>query len=444
MKGNRKVLLVEDDEDVAFGVLELLTASGRFEPYHASTIVDARQALIRDRFSVVLADLSLPDGDGLRFLEEIARCYPGTGLLCLTGCNQSNIAVAAIKAGAADYLTKPASATQILRALDALMPSLKQEYVAPSEPQGEAPSWRRAMALLASVARSPRTTVLLTGEPGVGKEAAAAQVHRLSPRKQGPFLAVNASCFSPTLIESELFGHEAGAFTGAQRMRKGLFEQAQGGTLFLDEIGEMPTSLQAKLLRVLEGHPFQRLGGERSIQPDFRLICATNRNLSAEVKAGTFRADLYERLRVFEVRLPPLRERPGDIAILARYFLEQLAPTLGLPHPKLSPQALSRLEQHSFPGNVRELKNWMERALLMTEGELIEPHCFDWITEPPNEPKRGTLEQAIQAHILHIYQENGHNVTRTAQELEISRLTLRRRLQAYGIRFPHGDPDGSN
>jgi DNA-binding NtrC family response regulator len=463
-----RVLLIEDDEDVAFGVLAMLSASQRFQAHHAPTAAAARRALRGDHFDVVLADLSLPDGDGFDLLAEISSGYPGTGLLCLTGRNEATAAVQALRAGATDYLTKPASAAQILQALDVII-NLHGTTFAPDSadgPVGEAPLWRRAMALLAAAARGPRTTVLVTGEPGVGKEEAAALLHRLSGRRAGPFIAVNASCLSPALIESELFGHEVGAFTGAQRQRRGLFEQAHGGTLFLDEIGEMPLALQAKLLRVIEGHPFCRVGGERPVTADVRLVCATNRDLGARVRSGDFRADLHERLRVFEVPLPPLRERPGDIPRLARHFITRLAPQLGLGPTRFSSQALEHLESHSFPGNVRELKNLLERALLLADGGTIERHHLGLNAAPtptqapsttpaktvgttPVQPASvastraadtasgraaDTLELVIRTHILRIYEQSGQNVTRTAEALGMSRLAVRKRLQSYGLR----------
>lgn len=438
VEGNQqRVLLIEDDEDVALGVQGVLQGSRRFVPVHVSTATMAREALAREHFSAVLADLSLPDGDGVELLEEIARSYPGMALLCLTGRDESHATVQALRAGAREYLTKPASAARILEALHSVIASTLTLTPEPSGPLGESPSWRRVLSQIHAVARSSRTTVLFTGEPGVGKEEAAALVHRLSPRKQGPFLAVNASCFSPSLIESELFGHEAGAFTGAQRLHRGLFEQAHQGTLFLDEIGEMPLPLQARLLRVLEGHPFRRLGGERPVQVDVRLVCATNRRLDEMIGAGTFRADLYERLRVFEVQLPPLRERPGDVALLARHFTSRLAGQLGLATGGLSPQALAALQAHPFPGNVRELRNLMERALLLAEGGMIERRHLG--LAPRREaaqagPTQGTLKQVIRDHVLRVYEANEQNVTRTAQQLGVSRLALRRRLQSYGLR----------
>ncbi|HRI52143.1 MAG TPA: sigma-54 dependent transcriptional regulator, partial [Pseudomonadota bacterium] len=286
------------------------------------------------------------------------------------------------------------------------------------------------------------------GEPGVGKEVAASLLHRLSPRCTQPFVAANAACLSPNLIESELFGHEAGSFTGAHSRRRGLFELASGGTLFLDEIGELPLDLQGKLLRVLEGHPFRRVGGEKELSSDARLICATNRNLAQRVQDGLFRADLYYRLRVFEIALPPLRERRADIPELVTYFVTKLGAELGYRDPQVSPAAMKILCEHPWPGNVRELRNVIERALVVSEGSVVLPRHLPLdpavaaapAPVPPAAPVAEStasdvsLETLIKRHVTSVYQATGQNVTRAAALLGISRLALRKRLYAYGLR----------
>jgi two-component system, NtrC family, response regulator AtoC len=443
-----RVLVVEDDEDMALGLQALLTTRGKFTTQHAATAAAARDALHRQGFDAVLADLTLPDGDGLSLIEEIASRHPGLGLLCLTGRDEASSAVRALRAGALEYLTKPTSGDQLIQALQgAVTRAAMRQPAAPSDldPVGEAPSWLKAMNLLERVARSPRTTLLLTGEPGVGKEEAAARLHRLSARHRGPYVAVNAACLPASLIESELFGHEMGSFTGAMRQRRGLLEQADGGTLFLDEIGEMPIELQARLLRVMEGQPFRRVGGERLVSVDVRVVCATNRRLDERVQQGAFRADLYERLRVFEIALPPLRERPGDAVLLAHHFLARLSRDMGREPVGFSPEALDTLERHPFPGNVRELRNLIERALVLTEGVIERRHLssdlMTQVTMPPAPPARSSdqLEDVIRAHILRVYEQTQHNVTRTAQLLDMSRLAVRRRLQSYGVRPRQGE-----
>jgi DNA-binding NtrC family response regulator len=263
------------------------------------------------------------------------------------------------------------------------------------------------------------------------------------------FVAANAACLSPNLIESELFGHEAGSFTGAHNRRRGLFELASGGTLFLDEIGELPLDLQGKLLRVLEGHPFRRVGGEKELSSDARLICATNRNLAQRVQDGLFRADLYYRLRVFEIALPPLRERRADIPELVAYFVAKLGAELGYRGPQVSPAAMKILSAHSWPGNVRELRNVIERALVVSEGAEVLPRHLPLdpvvtvaptlalpATAPAAESTTSdvSLETLIKRHVTSVYQTAGQNVTRAAALLGISRLALRKRLYAYGLR----------
>jgi two-component system, NtrC family, response regulator HydG len=457
------VLLIEDDDDVAFGVAALVDANGRFSIERAATAAEARQALGVRAFDVVLADLSLPDEDGFRLLEEISSEYPTTGLLCLTGRNDASAAVRALRAGASDYLTKPAAGAHILQALaNAANRSMAGRNMLRLEgspkghvfPVGTSPAWRQAMSLVEAAAQTPRITVLITGEHGVGKEEAASLLHRLSKRSDGPFVPVNAACLSPQLIESELFGHEAGAFTGAVKQRRGLFEQAAGGTLFLDEIGELPLELQSKLLRVLEGHPFRRVGGERPVTVEARLVCATNRRLDECVRAGTFRADLYERLRGFEIVLPPLRERPGDVAHLAQHFIAKLGPQFGYRSGGISASALEALEAHSFPGNVRELRNLIERALVLARDGNVERRHLppDLRGSRPSSPMRvaapieeatgegpSALDDVVREHILKVYERSGRNVTHTATLLGMSRLAVRKRLQSYGVRSRPGE-----
>jgi transcriptional regulator with GAF, ATPase, and Fis domain len=313
------------------------------------------------------------------------------------------------------------------------------------------------MDTLEAVASSASTSVLLTGESGVGKEVAAHIVHQRSPRSEGAFVTLNVACLPENLVESELFGHEAGAFTGAQKRKRGVFELADDGTLFLDEIGELPTSMQAKLLRVLEGHPFRRLGGEEEIQPNFRLVTATNRDLSALVEAGDFRQDLYHRLRILEVELPPLRERSGDIKKLALYFLAVLGDRLGRPDVTLTAEALECLENYTWPGNIRELRNVIERALVLTQEGPIRPESFpaevveasprdldstsELVFEDDDESDAAIeyrlreedweLDTLIHLHIQRVLEHCDGNITRAAEKLGITRQTVRRRLDRY-------------
>ncbi|MEZ4406988.1 MAG: sigma-54 dependent transcriptional regulator [Polyangiales bacterium] len=440
-----RVLLIEDDADLAVGVVAVLSEGGRRRVAHATTARAAREALAREVFDAVIADLSLPDADGFRLLEEISASHPTTGLLCFTGRDDASAAVRALRAGAADYVTKPASATTLRQAVDAVITraSLREGRASQASPRslpvGSSPAWRHTMAMIEAAARSPKTTVLVTGEPGVGKEEAASLVHRLSKRSDGPFVTINAACLSSTMIESELFGHEAGAFTGAHRLHKGLFEQASGGTLFVDEIGELPLDLQAKLLRVLEGHAFRRVGGEKTLTVDVRLIFATNRDLDERVRAGAFRADLHERLKVFALKLPPLRERPTDIPHLAQHFVAKLGPEIGIYVEGLSDLALEALQSYAFPGNVRELRNLIERAMVLAGGGLIERRHLPPEARPgrrrsrsrPRRPRRATFDEVVRAHILRV---RGHRPQRHAHRADPRDVSPRRAQAAPVVR----------
>ena len=455
------ILIVEDDPDFAWGLAAILE-SGGYAVHTVSTASAAVAAVRNQRFEVVLLDFSLPDRDGIQTLPALTALDPELPILFLTGHNDAALAVRALRAGAADYLIKPVARADLLLAIDNARKrgQLRQQLAmyrsalkshGPSGdhialPVGSSTTWQRTLELICAAARSPKTTVLLTGEPGVGKEVAASLVHRLSPRSAQPFVTTNAACLSANLIESELFGHEAGSFTGANSRRRGLFEMANGGTLFVDEIGELTLELQSKLLRVIEGHPFRRLGGERELTSDVRLIFATNRNLAERVRSGQFRADLYDRLRVFEVELPPLRKRQKDIPELVTYFVAKLGAELGHRSPQVSQEALQVFCDYSWPGNVRELRNVVERALVVSAGSEILP-CHLPIgnpattsgafpvptaSEPPDQDV--SLEAAMKRHITAMYELSGHNVTRSAAMLGISRLALRKRLYAYGLR----------
>ena len=460
-----RILLVEDDPVLLWIMTASLTETG-FQVQQANSLAAARAVLTDGRYDALLLDILLPDGDGLSLLPDVAAQAPELPVVVLSNHHEPAEVVRALRVGAIDYLAKPASQAELVVALEraihharqrqrisALQLAQQEQGFAGSArplPIGSSPAWTRALELVHAAAQGPRTPVLLAGEPGVGKEVVATLVHHLSPRRTQPFVASNAACFSPQLVESELFGHEPGAFTGAQQRRRGLFELASGGTLFLDEIGELPLDTQAKLLRVLEGHPFRRVGGERDVTVDVRVICATNRDLRAQVAAGQFRADLLYRLRVFEIVLPPLRERFGDISELAQYFVAQLGAATGKQNVRISADALAVLESYSWPGNVRELRNVIERALLLSGGEEIRrrhlpselaraplPSRDRTASPPPPEQVPllpNNLEEARRHQILVVFQKFGNNVTRAAAALGISRMTLRRRLQSYGVK----------
>ena len=454
-----RVLLVDDDPNFTFAISSLLTRQG-----HEVAIANRGDAALGEArsscFDVAFLALPLPDADGLHLLDEMAGIDPLLPVICLTGRGDAGTVVRAMRKGAVDYLTKPVDKQTLFNAVtSASQYSLARRSGSspsrsgdPSLPVGASTQWKKAVELVTAAAGAPKTTVLISGEPGTGKEVMASLLHRMSARRSQRLVVVNAACFTPSLMESELFGHEVGAFTGASRKHRGLFEQADKGVLFIDEIGELALDLQGKLLRVLEGHPFRRVGGDSPVEVDVRLITATNRDLPAMVKRGEFRADLLERLRVFEVKLPPLRERHEDIPRLVHHFVAKLGPELGITAPEITLEALEALSNHHWPGNVRELRNVVERALVLARGEAIatrhlpieltevrggaacpvpdvQAHCVVNLGEGDV-----TLEEAIRRHIVAVFGATGGNVTRTAERLGMSRLALRRRLQAYGLR----------
>ncbi|MDE3156323.1 MAG: sigma-54-dependent Fis family transcriptional regulator [Acidobacteriota bacterium] len=349
----------------------------------ADSLAAARQALREARPELVLTDLRLPDGDGLAVLNDARDADSTLPVVVMTAYGGVQDAVAAMKAGALDFLAKPVDPDYLLllveRALTARRLAnenilLKEELAARrGAPRliGEDPALRRVLAELQRAAGTD-ATVLLLGESGTGKELFARTLHALSRRVDGPFVAVNCAAIPATLLETELFGYEKGAFTGATARKPGRFELAHRGTLFLDEIGDLPLPLQAKILRVLEEHRFERVGGTATLQVDVRIVAATNRNLTAAVAARAFREDLFFRLSVVPITIPPLRDRPGDVPMLARYFVERFCRDLNRPPLMLSPDAIDALQRYRWPGNVRELQNCIERAVILADGHVIE------------------------------------------------------------------------
>jgi DNA-binding NtrC family response regulator len=461
-----RLLLIDDDQDLTFALRTLLGRNGHHVTVahgaaEATSALEMTQRSSEPAFDVAFLDLTLPDCDGLQLLDRLLTIDPLLPTLCLTGRQDTSAVVNAIRRGAIDYLTKPVARQTLFDAIAAaaalsaarragLEARLPDSEAVVGTSVGESPAWKRTLELLKAAAAAPKTTVLLTGEPGSGKEVAATLLHRWSSRRTAPLVTANAACFSQSLMESELFGHEVGAFTGAVKRRRGLFEQADGGILFLDELGELPLDLQSKLLRVLEGHPFRRLGGEEPVSCDTRLVCATNRDLADEVRKGRFRADLLERLRVFELRLPPLRERRQDIPHLAHHFIVKLGRELGVPPVDVAPEVLDCFAKHNWPGNVRELRNVIERALVLSSGERLSvrhlPLELSGVSLPfppifsPDDKKAvssessASLDAMTRRHIESVFAATGGNVTHTAERLGISRLALRKKLQSYGLR----------
>jgi DNA-binding NtrC family response regulator len=377
-----KILVVEDDLDTREGLQALLEEFG-LDVRAASTLAEARSQLAAFDPDVCLTDLQLPDGDGLGFIREARAEDAQREIVVLTGNGTLDSAVEAMKAGAFDYLVKPLRPVQLEAVLgrlrhgapgggaDADMWKTLDETGRFGAIVGVSSAMRDMCAVIARVARSD-APVMITGESGSGKEAAAQTIHDLSRRHEKPLVAINCGAVSASLIESELFGHEKGAFTGADRRRAGFFELAQGGTLFLDEVTEMPPDLQVKFLRVLETRSFRRVGGNEEIASDVRIVSSSNRDLADAVEKKTLREDLYYRLNVLPLHIIPLRERPDDVPVLARHFLARVAESEGGGRRSFSPAALEKLTAHAWPGNVRELRNAVHRAYVLSDGDSID------------------------------------------------------------------------
>lgn len=455
-----RALVVDDEPDLRARLVRHIQATEVIDQVdEVSSAEETLVAVEHGGYSVVLLDLGLPDRDGLDLIPEIRARAPDVQIICLTGRDEARSAVRALNAGAAAYLVKPWDRDELIvhvkRAIEHVraQTELKEARLAGSQGlrsvAGNSPRWLQALDAAREAAQNRRATVLIRGESGSGKEVVASLIHRWSARASGPFVTTNMASVPPGLIESELFGHEGGAYTGAKGQRRGLFELASGGSLFLDEIGEMPLEMQPRLLRVLEGHPFRRLGGEKEVHVDVRIIAATHRNLEEMVSAGTFREDLLYRLNVIELRLPPLRERREDIEPLAFHFLG-LLPADIQETTGISREAVRCLELYNWPGNVRELRNVIERASVAARGERIEvrhlPPAISRLalgrSTPPDSTKMPLadlsdssfqLEEAIRKHIEMTWALCNGNLSKTARELGLSRVALRRRLRLYGL-----------
>jgi two-component system, NtrC family, response regulator AtoC len=444
-------LLVVDDEDlVRWSLRERLEGNG----YRVLEAETAEQALqhAEDDVDLVLLDFRLPDADGLSLLRRIKAQSRDTLVILMTAYSSVESAVEAMKQGAYDYVRKPFEIEELLllveRALETtrLRREVRELRARDSAPYafdriiGESAAMRSVKALLAKIATSPASTVLLTGESGTGKDLAARCLHYNSARAAGPFMHITSSAVPEALLESELFGHERGAFTDARQMKKGLLELADHGTVYLDEIGEITPGLQAKLLRCLEEKAFKRVGGSADIRVDVRFIAATNRDLEKAVREGRFREDLYYRLCVLPVRLPPLREREGDVSLLAKFQIDAFSREFRKVVRGASVEAMQLLDIHHWPGNVRELRNAVERAVLLCEGDALEPRDFGMLTAsgPLSQafrlPLRGLdFEKLERDLVVEALARTGGNQTRAADLLNMSRDQIRYRIEKFGL-----------
>lgn len=441
------ILIVDDDANQRAALAEIAIADG-FTAADAGTLRDARIQMARQQPDVILIDLRLPDGNGMDLIADLER-PASTEIILITGYASIETAVEALRLGAADYLTKPvqiarlkAVLSRVPRAADlkAQIGSLRGELRKLGHYGlllGNSPPMQQLYDQIGRVAPT-EATVLLVGESGTGKELVAQTVHELSRRQRNAFLAVNCGAISPNLIESEMFGHERGSFTGADRQHKGYFERADGGTLFLDEITEMPIELQVKLLRVLETGRFMRIGTNHEIETDVRVIAATNRDPEGAVAEGRLRADLYHRLNVFPLVLPPLRERGKDIELLAQAFLDRLNGEHKT-DKKLSAAAMQALCAHHWPGNVRELKNWVQRAYILGDGQDVDLPSIALQVSPTTRqggphvqiPVGTSLADADRLLIMATLDQCGGVKKKTAEVLGISLKTLYNRLEEY-------------
>ncbi|MBI4509956.1 MAG: sigma-54-dependent Fis family transcriptional regulator [Deltaproteobacteria bacterium] len=439
-----RILVVDDEAGIRSFLSGALAAVGH-DVDEAADGEEALRRLAAKACHLVITDLRMPRLDGMALLARLRAEAPEVEVIVLTAHGTVETAVQAMKLGAFDYLEKPISGPTELRLLveRALerhrLHAAREAAARPKEDEARLSHGAKAMEAVVLTLRrvaATDTTVLLLGESGTGKEVAASAVHRMSPRSQGPFVAVNCAALAETLLESELFGHERGAFTGATTRRRGRLELAEGGTFFLDEIGELKPPLQAKLLRVLQERRFERVGGNQVVACDVRWIAATNRDLGAMMRRGDFREDLYHRLAVFPLRLPPLRERREEIAPLARDLLARISASLGRPAISLHPDAVAVLERHGWPGNVRELANVLERAAILTDGTEVRPEHL-WL-EPSGVaavPADGgtTMADLEREAIRRTLAEHGGNRRRAAAALGIGLRTLYEKLRRYGI-----------
>lgn len=443
------LLIIDDEKNIREG----LGANFEMEGYNVKLAENGQQGLefiSKGDIDLVITDLKMPGISGEEVLRKVTTETPGIPVIVLTGHGSIDSAVDAMRNGAYDFLTKPLNLDQLTmivkRALQARELSLQHKQLKKEVEKdmafdkmiGKSAEMQKVFEMIKKVASS-KASVLITGESGVGKEVVADAIHKLSPRKDHQCIKVHCAALSETLLESELFGHEKGAFTGADNLVKGRFELAHESSIFLDEIGEINPSVQIKILRVLQEKAFERVGGQETINVDVRIIAATNRVLEEEVKKGTFREDLYYRLNVIHIHVPPLRERKDDIPLLVASFLEEFAVENGKNIKGIDSQAKSAIYNYNWPGNIRELRNCIESAVVMCSGEEIKLEDL-----PPtvsksagdqsiNIPANATLDEAEKIIILQTLAANKNNKSKTADLLGIGRKTLHRKLEEYGI-----------
>jgi DNA-binding NtrC family response regulator len=451
------VLVVDDERNILTSVSRALGLEG-YDVEVAGSAEVALDKIAKQSFDAILLDVQLPGIDGLQMLDELATREVATPVIMMSGHGTIDVAMEAIRRGADDFIEKPVGSDRLvlalgrsirLRALQHENEELRRRYGAGETLLGQSAPIQGLREQVELAARS-NATVLILGERGTGKELVAGAIHASSARASGPFEKLNCAAVPEGLIESELFGHEAGAFTGATKKRHGKFERAHGGTIFLDEVGDMPPQMQAKLLRVLQEGEIERVGGGTPVRVDVRVVAATNKCLEAEIEAGRFRADLFDRLNVVPLQVPALRERAGDIPLLAEHFLGLACETHDRPGKEMSPGAMALLASYSYPGNVRELRNLVERLVILTPGTVITEAAARRLlpigaSEPsqsyfrPETSLREMLESVERDLITRALRHRAGHVTKTAADLGLERSHLYKKMRALGIRKPDAE-----
>jgi DNA-binding NtrC family response regulator len=447
MNSDRPIVVVDDEIAMRESLAGWLSKEG-YPTLTAASGPEALALLAGRPCRLLLVDIKMPGMDGLELLQRIKADHPEVPVIMITAYGSIESAVEAMKQGARDYLLKPFEPEHMLFVIEKL---LQQEALAEenqllkerlAEREGalfedlasNSPAMDPVFRLIEDVAPAD-TPVLITGETGTGKELVARAIHARSSRAFGPFVTINCGALTESLLESELFGHERGAFTGAVKARRGRLEMADGGTLFLDEVGEIPLKMQVDLLRVLEERTFQRVGGSMSLASDFRLICATHRDLPELIQAGRFRRDFYYRINVIAIAIPPLRERPEDVQALSRHFLDRYTREMNRSVKGLTPEAQRLLSAYGWPGNVRELKNVMERAVVVCRSNRIGAAELVFLQTAGGGESQGlTLQEVEREHLRKILSLAEWNVSRAAQVLQIDRSTLMRKIKRFGLR----------
>jgi DNA-binding NtrC family response regulator len=440
------ILIVDDEQVVRESLLHWFTEEG-YDVDSSMSAPDALAKLAGREFDLVIADIRMPGMDGLELLEKIRAEQLDTSVIVMTGYASVDTAVRALKHGAFDYITKPFDpddlSVAVRNALEqhrlkrenrVLRQQISEDHASLTELIGQSEAMRHVREQIETVA-GVDSTVLIQGESGTGKELVARAVHRLSPRRYNPMVVVHCGALTETLIESELFGHEKGAFTGAQYRKKGKFEAAMGGTVFLDEISDISLKTQTDLLRVLQEREIVRVGGTQSIHVDFRVIAATNRDLTEIVKEGRFRSDLYYRLNVFTIQLPALRDRYGDVPLLATHFLDKYSAQMNRKFTGFDRPAMDLLIAHHWPGNVRELENIVERSVVVGHEPLVRANDLALVRSPEGADDL-SLDSIERRHIVRVLEDFGWNQTQAAKALGIDRVTLYHKIRRYGLKPP--------